>query len=72
MNPVMNQMGRMMMMNNMISQLQSNPMFQQAQQMAQGKTPEQLRQTCMNLCRSKGLDFDQAWNQFQSQFPGMK
>ena len=71
MNHMMNQMGRMMM-NNMMSQLQSNPMFQQAQQMAQGKTPEQLRQTCMNLCRSKGLDFDQAWNQFQSQFPGMK
>lgn len=71
MNPMMNQMGRMMM-NNMMSQLQGNPMFQQAQQMAQGKTPEQLRQTCMNLCRSKGLDFDQAWNQFQSQFPGMK
>ena len=71
MNPRMNQMGRMMM-NNMMSQLQGNPMFQQAQQMAQGKTPEQLRQTCMNLCRSKGLDFDQAWNQFQSQFPGMK
>lgn len=71
MNPVMNQMGRMMM-NNMMSQIQGNPMFQQAQQMAQGKTPEQLRQTCMNLCRSKGLDFDQAWNQFQSQFPGMK
>lgn len=71
MNPVMNQMGRMMM-NNMMSQLQGNPMFQQAQQMAQGKTPEQLRQTCMNLCRSKGLDFYQAWNQFQSQFPGMK
>ena len=71
MNPMMNQMGRMMM-NNMMSQLQSNLMFQQAQQMAQGKTPEQLRQTCLNLCRSKGLDFDQAWNQFQSQFPGMK
>lgn len=71
MNPMMNQMGRMMM-NNMMSQLQSNPLFQQAQQMAQGKTSEQLRQTCMNLCRSKGLDFDQAWNQFQSQFPGMK
>ena len=71
MNPMMNQMGRMMM-NNMMSRLQGNPMFQQAQQMAQGKTPEQLRQTCMNLCRSKGLDFDQAWNQFQSQFPGMK
>lgn len=71
MNPAMNQMGRMMM-NNMMTQLQGNPVFQQAQQMAQGKTPEQLKQTCINLCRSRGLDFNQAWNQFQTQFPGLK
>lgn len=71
MNPMMNQMGRMMM-NNMMTQLQGNPVFQQAQQMAQGKTPEQLKQTCINLCRSRGLDFNQAWNQFQTQFPGLK
>ena len=61
-----------MMMNNMMTQLQGNPVFQQAQQMAQGKTPEQLKQTCINLCRSRGLDFNQAWNQFQTQFPGLK
>jgi hypothetical protein len=60
------------MRSNMMSQFQGNPLFQQAQQMAQGKTPEQLRQTCINLCRNKGIDFDQAFNQFQSQFPGMK
>lgn len=71
MNPAMNQMGRMLM-NNMMTQLQGNPVFQQAQQMAQGKTPEQLKQTCINLCRSRGLDFNQAWNQFQTQFPGLK
>lgn len=71
MNSAMNQMGRMMM-NNMMTQLQGNPVFQQAQQMAQGKTPEQLKQTCINLCRSRGLDFNQAWNQFQTQFPGLK
>ena len=71
MNPAMNQMGRMML-NNMMTQLQGNPVFQQAQQMAQGKTPEQLKQTCINLCRSRGLDFNQAWNQFQTQFPGLK
>ena len=71
MNPAMNQMGRMMM-NNMMTQLQGNPVFQQAQQMAQGKTPEQLKQTCINLCRSRGLDFNQAWNQFQTQVPGLK
>lgn len=66
MNP-MNQVANLM-----FQQLQRDPLFQQAQQMAQGKTPEQLRQTCINLCRSKGLDFEQAWNRFQSQFPGLK
>lgn len=71
MNNAMIQMGRLMR-SNMMSQFQGNPLFQQAQQMAQGKTPEQLRQTCINLCRNKGIDFDQAFNQFQSQFPGMK
>lgn len=71
MNNAMAQMGRLMR-SNMMSQFQGNPLFQQAQQMAQGKTPEQLRQTCINLCRNKGIDFDQAFNQFQSQFPGMK
>lgn len=71
MNNTMTQMGRLMR-SNMMSQFQGNPLFQQAQQMAQGKTPEQLRQTCINLCRNKGIDFDQAFNQFQSQFPGMK
>lgn len=71
MNNAMTQMGRLMR-SNMMSQFQGNPLFQQAQQMAQGKTPEQLRQTCINLCRNKGIDFDQAFNQFQSQFPGMK
>lgn len=71
MNNPMTQMGRLMR-SNMMSQFQGNPLFQQAQQMAQGKTPEQLRQTCINLCRNKGIDFDQAFNQFQSQFPGMK
>lgn len=71
MNRMMNQMGRAMS-NNMMAQFQNNPLFQQAQQMAKGKTPDQLKQTCINICRSKGIDFDQAWNQFQSQFPGMK
>lgn len=71
MNRMVNQMGRAMS-NNMMAQFQNNPLFQQAQQMAKGKTPDQLKQTCINICRSKGIDFDQAWNQFQSQFPGMK
>ena len=56
----------------MMNQLNGNPLFQQAQNMAQGKSPEQLKQTCENLCRQKGVDFNAAWNQFQSHFPGMK
>lgn len=63
-------MGAMMNpMSFMSKQFGSNPMFRQAQQMAQGKSPEQLKQTCMNLCKQRGLDFDQMWSQFQSQFP---
>lgn len=60
------------MMNLMMSQLRNNPLFKQAQQMAMGKSTEELKQTCMNICKSKGVDFNQAWQQFQSQFPGMK
>lgn len=61
-----------MMQAMMMNQLNGNPLFQQAQNMAQGKSLEQLKQTCENLCRQKGVDFNAAWNQFQSQFPGMK
>lgn len=65
------QMGHMMQ-NMMKSQFQNHPLFRQAQQMAQGKSEEQIKQTCINLCRQGGIDLDAAWNQFQSQFPGMK
>ena len=63
----MNQMMRMMM-----GQFQNNPLFNQAQQMAQGKTPQEIQQICANICKRKGLDINQAWSQFQSQFPGLK
>ena len=33
-----------------------NPMFQQAMNMAQGKSPEQLQQTFMNLAQTKGMN----------------
>lgn len=65
------QMNRIMQ-NMMVSRLQGNPMFHQAQQMAQGKSEEQLKQTCINLCRQRGINLEDAWNQFQSQFSGMK
>lgn len=55
----------------LMNQFASNPMFRQAQQMAQGKSEEELRKTCENLCRQKGVDFNTALAQFQSQF-GLK
>ena len=69
MNP-MQMMGAMMNpMGFMMKQFGANPMFRQAQQMAEGKTPEQIKETCKNLCKQRGIDFDQAWAQVQSQFP---
>lgn len=59
-------------MNLLLSQLNNNPMFRQAQQMAAGKSPEELKQTCENLCKQRGINFEDAWNQFQSHFPGLK
>lgn len=61
-----------MLSNMMMSRLQNNPLFVQAQQMAQGKSPDELRKTCENLCHQRGIDFNQALNQFQSQFPGLR
>ena len=56
------------MMQGMVqNQLLSNPMFQRAQQMAQGKSPDELRQTAQNLCQNMGIDFEQAIQQFKSQ-----
>lgn len=74
MTPMRNPMQMMnnQMMNMMRTQFMNNPLFQQAQQMSQGKSPAELQQVCMNICKSKGLDFNQALQQFQSQFPGMK
>ena len=40
----------------------SNPLFQRAQQMAQGKSEQQLEQTAENLCRQRGIDMQQAQN----------
>lgn len=43
----------------------SNPLFQRAQQMAQGKSEQQLEQTAENLCKQLGIDMQQALKQFQ-------
>ena len=58
-----NLMGSMMQNN-----LQNNPLFERAKQMAQGKNDEQLMQTARNLCQQQGIDFDAAFAQFKQQY----
>lgn len=51
----------------MMSQMQNNPMMGRAQEMANGKSPQQLEQLCQNMCQQKGMDF----NQIKSMAQGM-
>jgi hypothetical protein len=37
----------------------SNPVFQQARKMAEGKSPEQMKETVLNLAKTQGVDIQQ-------------
>lgn len=52
-------------------QIQNNPMFQRAQEMSKGKSPQEIEQVIRNLCQQRGVDYDSALQQFQTQ-TGMK
>ena len=52
----------------MLQNLNSNPLFQQAQRMAQGKSEAEIIQIARNICREKGINFDEAYSIFQSQY----
>ena len=52
--------------------LRSNPLFQRAQQMAQGKSENELKQVANNLCKQKGISLEDAYNQFQNQMKQMQ
>lgn len=56
------------LMNQMFQQYQNNPMFQRAQQMAAGKSPQEIRQIANNLCNQRGIDINDAMAQFKRQF----
>ena len=47
--------------------LGNNPLFGRTMEMAQGKSPEQLKETVMNLAQQRGIDPQQA-QQLLSQF----
>ena len=51
--------------------MQNNPLFKRAEQMAQGKTNEELEQVARNLCKQRGIDIEQAYKQFQAFMGGM-
>lgn len=61
------------MLQMMQSNLDKNPLYQRAQQMAQGKNEEQLKQTAENLCKNMGIDINKAYEEFQKmQQSGMR
>lgn len=57
-----------MMLKMMQGQLQNNPLFKRAQQMAAGKSEKELEQIAKNLCEQRGINIDQAMEQFKKQF----
>lgn len=43
----------------LMQQFGNNPMMGRAQEMAKGKSPEEMEQLCRNMCKQQGMDFDQ-------------
>lgn len=54
--------------NSPLNLFSNNPLFARAQQMAEGKSPEELQQIAINICKEKGLDLEQMLKQFQTLF----
>ena len=55
----------------MMNNLNSNPLYQMAQQMAQGKNSQELQQVALNICKEKGIDIEEAYKNFKQQFKGL-
>lgn len=55
-----------MMLQAMASRLSGNPMFERAQQMAQGKDVSQIQEVAKNLCKQRGFDYDKMLGEFQN------
>ena len=62
-----NQQNPMMLM---LQNLNSNPLFLQAQKMAQGKSEQELMVIARNVCNEKGIDFDSALSTLKSMMKG--
>lgn len=51
--------------------MQNNPLFKRAEEMAQGKSEQELEQVARNLCEQRGINLEQAYKQFQAFMGGM-
>ena len=50
---------------NMMNMFQNNPLFQRAQQMVQGKSEQEIEQIASNLCKQRGININDAFEQFK-------
>lgn len=55
----------------MLQNLNSNPLFLQAQKMSQGKNEQEIILIARNICNEKGIDFDSALSSFKSMMKGI-
>lgn len=54
-----------------MNMIKNNPLYKRAEQMAQGKSENELKQVAINLCKQRGIDIEQAYKQFQNFMGGM-
>ena len=54
-----------------LQNLISNPLYQRAQEMTKGRSKDEIKEIALNICREKGIDFNDAYEQFISKFKGV-
>lgn len=54
-----------------MNMIKNNPLYKRAEQMAQGKSDDELKQVAINLCKQRGIDLEQAYKQFQTFMGGI-
>lgn len=60
------------MMQNMIQQMiKCNPLYKRAEQMAQGKSENELKQVAVNLCKQRGFDNQAVMNKLNGLESGL-
>lgn len=54
--------------NALLQQMTTSPLFKRAQEMAYGKSPNELEQIAKNICATKGVNYNEAVNAFKQMF----